>query len=72
MNNPFYNHSLNNIKQKSNNHLINISKKLNSKPTFKKISLNEARYEKKLRNEKSEKHRDLSMEINHANGVFHK
>ena len=67
MNNRFYNHSLNNIKQNSNNHLINISKKLNSKPTFKKISLNEARYEKKLRNEKSEKHRDLSVELNHAN-----
>ena len=70
MNNRFYNHSLNNIKQKSNNHLINISKKLNSKPTFKKISLNEARYEKKLRNEKSEKHRDLSAELNHANAEY--
>ena len=70
MNNRFYNRSLNNIKQNSNNHLINISKKLNSKPTFKKISLNEARYEKKLRNEKSEKHRDLSMEINHANAEY--
>ena len=67
MNNRFNNHSLNNIRQNSNNHLINISKKLNSKPTFKKISLNEARYEKKLRNEKSEKHRDLSVELNHAN-----
>ena len=70
MNNRFYNRSLNNIRQNSKNHLINISKKLNSKPTFKKISLNEARYEKKLRNEKSEKHRDLSMELNHANAEY--
>ena len=31
------------------------------------MSLNEARYEKKIKNEKAEKKRDLSVEYNHAN-----
>ena len=43
-----------------------MSKKFNKQILNKKLSLNEARYEKKLKNERAEKQRDLSVEANHA------
>ena len=48
---------------------INNSKKVHKQSNSKKHSLNEARYEKKIKNEISnhEKRRDLSAELNHIN-----
>ena len=63
LNNHYYNNSQNN---KEDNLLINVSKKINTQ-TNKKLTLNEARYEKKMKNERLEKQRDLSVELNHAN-----
>ena len=63
MNNHIYNNSHNNNQEDMLP--LNISKKINK--INKKLSLNEARYEKKIKNEKSEKQRDLSVELNHAN-----
>lgn len=65
MNNHLYNNSQNNNKEDSDQ-ITNISKRLN-RQINKKMSLNEARYEKKIKNEKAEKKRDLSVEYNHAN-----
>jgi hypothetical protein len=65
MNNYLYNNSQNNNREEDDQ-IINVSKRLN-KQINKKMSLNEARYEKKIKNEKAEKKRDLSVEYNHAN-----
>ena len=81
-NNNINNNNNNNIH--TNNHLINNSlntnemnlllninnsKKVHKQSNSKKHSLNEARYEKKIKNEISnhEKRRDLSAELNHIN-----
>jgi len=65
MNNHLYNNSQNNNREDSDQ-IVNVSKRLN-RQISKKMSLNEARYEKKIKNEKAEKKRDLSVEFNHAN-----
>ena len=65
INNHYYNNSQNN---KEDNYILNVSKKINTQIN-KKLSLNEARYEKKMKNERLEKQRDLSVEQNHANAV---
>jgi hypothetical protein len=67
----FMNNRLNNISHNNYNNqeeflMLNISKKINKQIINKKLSLNEARYEKKIKNEKAEKQRDLSVEANHA------
>ena len=66
INNHYYNNSQNN---KEDNFILNVSKKLNTQAN-KKLSLNEARYEKKMKNERLEKQRDLSVELNHANAEY--
>ena len=67
-NNHLINNSLNTNEM---NLLLNInnSKKVHKQSNSKKHSLNEARYEKKIKNEISnhEKRRDLSAELNHIN-----
>ena len=67
-NNHLINNSLNTNEM---NFLLNInnSKKVHKQSNSKKHSLNEARYEKKIKNEISnhEKRRDLSAELNHIN-----
>ena len=64
MNNHFNNISHNNnINQEDNNCM---SKKINNK----KLSLNEARFEKKIKNEKTDKNRDLSVELNHIQAEY--
>ena len=64
------NNSHNNHIIKEDNFILNISRKINTQIN-KKLSLNEARYEKKMmKNEKIEKQRDLSMEINHAHAEY--
>jgi kinesin family protein 18/19 len=68
INNHLINNSLNTNEM---NLLVNInnSKKVHKQSNSKKHSLNEARYEKKIKNEISnhEKRRDLSAELNHIN-----
>ena len=68
INNHLINNSLNTNEM---NLLLNInnSKKVHKQSNSKKHSLNEARYEKKIKNEISnhEKRRDLSAELNHIN-----
>ena len=83
-NNNNINNNNNNNNIHTNNHLINNSlntnemnlllninnsKKVHKQSNSKKHSLNEARYEKKIKNEISnhEKRRDLSAELNHIN-----
>ena len=66
MYNHLYNNSNNNNQENS---YINMSKKINNHVN-KKLSLNEARYEKKIKNEKLEKKRDLSVELNHAHAEY--
>ena len=66
------NHLINNsLNTNDMNLLLNInnSKKVHKQSNSKKHSLNEARYEKKIKNEISnhEKRRDLSAELNHIN-----
>jgi hypothetical protein len=68
MNNYLYNNSQNNNKEDSDQ-ITNVSKRLN-RQINKKMSLNEARYEKKIKNEKAEKKRVLSVEYNHANAEY--
>ena len=67
MNKNNYNNSLNNNNNQED-YFINISKKLN-KQMNKKLSLKEARYEKKMKNEKNEKQR-ISAELSHANAEY--
>ena len=70
MNNHYYNNNQNNNNNsKEDNLILNVSKKLNTQIN-KKLSLYEARYEKKMKNEKMEKQSDLSVEINHANAEY--
>jgi hypothetical protein len=66
MNNRLNNNSHNNYNNQEEFLMLNISKKINKQIINKKLSLNEARYEKKIKNEKAEKQRDLSVEANHA------
>ena len=66
MNNRLNNNSHNNYNNQEEFFMLNISKKINKQILNKKLSLNEARYEKKIKNEKAEKQRDLSVEANHA------
>ena len=66
------NHLINNSHNTNEMNLllnINNSKKVHKQSNSKKHSLNEARYEKKIKNEISnhEKRRDLSAELNHIN-----
>ena len=66
------NHLINNSHNTNEMNLllnINNSKKFHKQSNSKKHSLNEARYEKKIKNEISnhEKRRDLSAELNHIN-----
>ena len=72
-----YNHIYNNSQNNNNNNnnqennlILNVSKRVNRQPNNKKLTLNEARYEKKIKNEKNDKQRDLSVEINHANAEY--
>ena len=64
MNNRINSH--NNYNNQDDIFVLNMSKKFNKQILNKKLSLNEARYEKKLKNERAEKQRDLSVEANHA------
>ena len=69
-NNNNINININSHNTKDTNNLLNInnSKKAHRHNNSKKHSLNEARYEKKIKNELGhEKKKDLSVEINHIN-----
>ena len=67
MNNRINSHNnYNNYNNQDDIFVLNMSKKFNKQILNKKLSLNEARYEKKLKNERAEKQRDLSVEANHA------
>ena len=67
-NNNNINININSHNTKDTNNLLNInnSKKAHRHNNSKKHSLNEARYEKKIKNEiNNEKRKDLSVELNH-------
>ena len=62
------NNNIINVNTKESNNILINSKKIHRTNNSKKHSLNEARYEKKIKNEiNHDKRRDLSVELNHIN-----